>query len=52
MPEYSENDGETTIPNLFPMKLLDSCLNKVQEMVRQTGQRVEIKAEKQAAASR
>ena len=54
MPEYSESDGETTttIPNLFPMKLLDSCLNKVQEMVRHTGERVEVKAEKQAGSYR
>jgi len=48
MPEYSESDEETTIPNLFPSKLLDSCLNKVQEMVRLAGERVELKAERQA----
>eukprot|EP00090_Calanus_glacialis_P008751 TRINITY_DN17102_c0_g1_i3.p1 TRINITY_DN17102_c0_g1~~TRINITY_DN17102_c0_g1_i3.p1 ORF type:complete len:573 (-),score=118.32 TRINITY_DN17102_c0_g1_i3:206-1924(-) len=48
MPEYSESDGETTIPNLFPNKLLDGCLTKVQEMVRETGIRAEMKAEKEA----
>ena len=52
MPEYSERDGETTIPNLFPNKLLDGCLTKVQEMVRESGKRVEVKAEKEAGNSR
>ena len=52
MPEYSESDGETTIPNLFPNKLLDGCLNKVQEMVRETGIRAEMKAEKEAGNCR
>jgi len=48
MPEYSESDEETTIPNLFPARLLDTCLSKVQGMVRVAGERVEIKAKREA----
>ena len=52
MPEYSESDEETTIPNLFPARLLDTCLSKVQGMVRVAGERVEIKAKREAETCR
>ena len=47
MPEYAEEEGEEmtegdlSLPSLFPSKLLDSCLAKVQQMVLTTGLRVE-----------
>jgi len=41
-PELEEPDIENhTIPNLFPATLLDTCLSKVQQMVLNTGVRVE-----------
>ena len=54
MPEYYDEDPvETseeeapdshTIPSLFPTRLLDSCLSKVQEMIFTTGVRAEAEA--------
>ena len=52
MPEYFEDQDDHedvdvdshTIPNLFPARLLDSCLNKVQQMVFNTGVKVEAEA--------
>ena len=52
MPEYAESENETPIPNLFPNKLLDSCLNKVQCMIQVAGEKVEKSAEKQAQTYR
>ena len=44
-PELEEPDNENhTIPNLFPATLLDTCLSKVQQMVLNTGIRVETRA--------
>ena len=43
--EESDNENEIhTIPNLFPATLLDTCLSKVQQMVLNTGIRVETRA--------
>jgi len=43
--EESDNENENhTIPNLFPATLLDTCLSKVQQMVLNTGIRVETRA--------
>ena len=49
MPEYAEEEAEEvsddlSLPSLFPSKLLDSCLAKVQQMVLTTGLRVEQRA--------
>ena len=57
MPEYYDEDPvETTeeedpdshtIPSLFPTRLLDSCLSKVQEMIFTTGVRAEAEAKEE-----
>ena len=53
MPEYfdaeadpveTEDPDSHTIPSLFPTRLLDSCLAKVQEMIFTTGVRAEAEA--------
>lgn len=52
MPEYFDDQDDQeevdvdshTIPNLFPTRLLDSCLNQVQQMVFNTGVKVEAEA--------
>ena len=53
MPEYHDQDQEEVeeqqeaghcIPTLFPARLLDSCLAKVQGMVYTTGVEVEARA--------
>ena len=53
MPEYEDQDQEELeeqqeaghcIPTLFPARLLDSCLAKVQGMVYTTGVEVEARA--------
>ena len=53
MPEYEDQDQEELeeqqeaghcIPTLFPARLLDSCLAKVQGMVYTTGLEVEARA--------
>ena len=52
MPEYHDQDQEEEeqqeaghcIPTLFPARLLDSCLAKVQGMVYTTGVEVEARA--------
>ena len=49
MPEYAEEEADEvsddlSLPSLFPSKLLDSCLAKVQQMVLTTGLRVEQRA--------
>ena len=53
MPEYHDQDQEELeeqqeaghcIPTLFPARLLDSCLAKVQGMVYTTGVEVEARA--------
>ena len=51
MPEYYEAEADPvetedshTIPSLFPTRLLDSCLAKVQEMIFTTGVRAEAEA--------
>ena len=53
MPEYQDQDQEELeeqqeaghcIPTLFPARLLDSCLAKVQGMVYTTGVEVEARA--------
>ena len=46
--EETEDDIDShIIPTLFPSKLLDICLNKVQEMVFITGVRVEGRARRE-----
>ena len=46
--EETEDDIDShIIPTLFPAKLLDICLNKVQEMVFITGVRVEGRARRE-----
>ena len=59
MPEYFDQDADDdhddpdndthTIPNLFPAKLVDTCLTKVQDMVFRTGVRVEDRARRESA---
>jgi len=45
MPEYTEDTS--AIPSLFPEKLVELCLNKVLEMVKSTGAKVEASAAKE-----
>jgi len=54
MPEFAEEDGgdhqngSGPIPNLFPDKLVDLCLDKVLSMVKNTGAKVEGRALREA----
>lgn len=54
MPEFAEEDGvehqngSGPIPNLFPDKLVDLCLDKVLSMVKSTGAKVEGRALREA----